>query len=268
MHIAEVKGLRYSGFPHRDRYILEDVSFSLEKGEYLTILGNSHSGRAELVRHLNALLKPDSGCVTVCGFDAAQAQNEKAIREKCAMVFCGAQEHFVCRTVGEETAFALRNYGRDGNISAALEKVGFRGHENTALFTLERLDAVRVSTAAAIAIEPELIIFDNSLSPLGNSDKREMRKRIRKLHEEGMSVILASDNAEDAADAERTIVMHEGRIIADGDRQQVFSDKAIFDTAQLAVPFAVRAYFDLLDAEIRLDRVPLTEDELVDEICR
>ena len=266
MKIAEIQGLTYSVHSRR---VLNDISLSVEKGEYIALLGSAQSGKSELVRCLNALVRPENGSVTVCGIDATEPKNAKALREKCAMVFGGAREHFVCRTVREEAAFALRCFGRATDaVPTALEKVGFRGSEDAALCELTPLDAVRVSIAAAIASEPELVIFDNILTPLGSSDRRELRELIRKLHGDGVSVILTSDNAEDAADAERILVMREGKIISDGNRQEVFSDRTILETAGLAVPFAVRAYFDLLDADVSLNRIPLTEDELVEEVCR
>ena len=266
MKIAEIQGLTYSVHSRR---VLKDVSLSVEQGEFLVLLGSAQSGKSELVRCLNALVRPESGCVTVCGIDATEPKNTNALREKCAMVFGGAREHFVCRTVREETAFALRCFGKAADaVPTALEKVAYRGREDAALCELTPLDAVRVSVAAAIATEPELVIFDNILSPLSASDRRELRGLIRKLHGDGMSVILTSDNAEDAADADRVVVLREGEVLSDGNRQEVFSDKTIFETAGLAVPFAVRAYFDLLDADVSLSRIPLTEDELVEEVCR
>lgn len=272
MNLIEAKSLSYS-YDNSERLALKEVSHTVAPGELVAVLGRNGSGKTTLACHLNVLLPVQKGELTVAGFDARDEQRVWQIRKSCGMVFQNPDNQFVSSYVEEELAFGMRNFGVSEKsiperVSAALAEVGLEGFERRAPQLLSGGQKQRVSIAAVLATDPDIMVFDEATSMLDPQGRREVLDTIRKLHESGKTIIMITHYMEEAVMADRIVLLDGGRKIAEGTPREVLTKPELMTEAGLGLPFPVRVYYDLADAGVKLDRIPLTVDELVEEICR
>lgn len=253
---------------------LRDVSLDVACGEFVAILGHNACGKSTLAKHFNALLPLQEGRLTVAGLDAADEDTVWELRRRVGMVFQCPDNQFVSTIVAEDVAFGLENYAEreDGiaeKVSAALAAVGMAGFERRSTHMLSGGQKQRVALAGVLAMDPELLIFDEATSMLDPQGRREVLDTIRRLHrEERRTIVMITHYVEEALDADRVYLLHHGRLIGQGTPQEILTDPKLLYAAGLAAPAAVRAYYDLAERGIRLPRCPLTNAELVEELCR
>lgn len=267
VEIISADKLCYSYPDNSKQYALNSFSFSIKKGELVAILGGCGSGKTTLAKLMNVLLPLQGGNLRIVGNDIHDTMRVWQIRKSCGTVFQDIDSQIVAPYVEENVAFAARNFGADAaRLSTlthnALEFVGMRGYERRRVQNLSPLYRFLTLLAGVIAAEPDIIVLDNALVTLSPFEKDIARQNILKLNSSGITVLLMTDNADDAAIAERVILLHKGEKLADGAPHSILADRALMQEAGIAMPFAARVYNDLLDAGIHPDICPLTLEEL------
>lgn len=258
--------------PESKNKSLSDVSVAIEKGEFVAVLGKNGSGKTTLARHFNALLPVQGGKLIVAAIDASDKRNVWEIRKNCAMVFQNPDNQFVSSLVEEDVAFAPRNFGVSEDkipkrVKKALDMVGLPGFEKRSPHMLSGGQKQRVAIAGVLSCNPDIIIFDEATSMLDPDGRWEVLRTIKKLHNMGHTVIMISHYIEEAVSADKVILMKDGRIIANDSPRKVLTDISLLYDAGFEPPVAVKVYNDLKKKGIELSKCPLTNEELVDELC-
>lgn len=260
----------FAGSKHRS---IDDVSLTVKKGEFVAILGRNGCGKTTLARHLNALLSVQSGTLTVAGLNAADKNNIWAVRGKCGMVFQNPDNQFVSTLVEEDLAFGPSNFGVDETeiqtrIKNALADVGMSGYEKHSPHLLSGGQKQRIAIAGVLTVEPDIIIFDEVTAMLDPKGREEVLGVIQSLHQKGHTIIMISHYIEEAVNADTVVIMDSGKIIAKGEPKKILTDKELLNCAGLTPPMSVCIYYDLMERGIKLSACPLTNEELVGELCR
>ena len=260
-------------FAGSKRRSLDGVSFTIKQGELVALMGHNGCGKTTLARHLNALLPVQSGELTVAGLDARGSANLWKIRRACGMVFQNPDNQFVSSLVEEDIAFGLRNFGTPEKdipekVRRALESVGMGGYEKRSPQLLSGGQKQRIAIAGVLALDPDILIFDEATSMLDPEGRREVLETINRLHRQGHTILMISHYIEEAVYSDRVLLIHDGRILAQGKPREILTDPERLRQAGLTPPMPVRAYHDLKAAGIVLARCPLTVEELVEELCR
>ena len=252
---------------------LRGLSFHVHRGEYAVILGHNGCGKSTLLRHLNALLPLQSGELTVAGIDASDPAEIWKLRRRVGMVFQNPDNQFVSSIVGEDVAFGLENYQvpRDEipeRVSAALRAVGMEGFEKRAPHTLSGGQKQRAALAGVLALEPKILLFDEVTSMLDPEGRAEVLGAMRRLHEDGKTVVAVTHYIEEAVQADTVWLMHDGKMLAHGSPREMLTQPELLAQTGLEPPVPVRLYYDLLNAGFELPYCPLTNKEFVEELCR
>lgn len=252
---------------------LRGLSFHVHRGECAVILGHNGCGKSTLLRHLNALLPLQSGELTVAGIDASDPAEIWKLRRRVGMVFQNPDNQFVSSIVGEDVAFGLENYQvpRDEipeRVSAALRAVGMEGFEKRAPHTLSGGQKQRAALAGVLALEPEILLFDEVTSMLDPEGRAEVLGAMRRLHEDGKTVVAVTHYIEEAVQADTVWLMHDGKMLAHGSPREMLTQPELLAQTGLEPPVPVRLYYDLLNAGFELPYCPLTNKEFAEELCR
>ena len=237
-----------SGGPY-ETHALDDVSLTIEDGEFVGLIGHTGSGKSTLVQHLNGLLLPSSGKITVDGLDIAdKATDRRAIRRKVGLVFQYPENQLFEETVEKDIAFGPKNLGLDDaeidrRVRDAMRRVALdydRLHERS-VFELSGGQMRRVAIAGVLAMEPQVLVLDEPCAGLDPRGREEILGLIKRLHEEaGTTIVMVSHSMDDVASlAERVIVMNHGKVAMDGAPRDVFSRGAQLRAIGLDVPQAV-----------------------------
>ena len=255
------------------RRSLDDVSFTVKQGELVALLGHNGCGKSTLARHLNALIPLQSGTLRVAGLDAACKAQVWDIRRHCGMVFQNPDNQFVSSIVEEDLAFGLLNYDVPEEeitpcIREALRLVGMEGFEKRSTHMLSGGQKQRIAIAGVLALNPDILIFDEATSMLDPDGREEVLSTIRRLHrEEGKTIIMISHYIEESIFADKVIFIHDGQILAQGTPREMLTDLDLLQRTGLTPPVAVQAYYDLKQQGVTLPFCPLSCQELVEGLC-
>ena len=253
--------------------VLKDISFGIEEGEFIAVLGANGCGKSTLVRLLNGILPLQKGTLRVWNLDPGEEACLWELRRLCGMVFQNPDNQFVSSIVEEDVAFGLRNYDTPeeeipGRVSRALSLVGMQGYERHSPHMLSGGQKQRVAAAGVLVMEPEILVFDEATSMLDPLGRREVLACLQQIHEMGKTVLMITHYVEETLAADRIFLMQKGQLRKSGSPREILTDRELLAQAGLLPPAAVRLYYDLLDSGIILERCPLTEGELVEELCR
>lgn len=246
---------------------LENVSAKIEKGDFVVILGRNGSGKSTFSRLLNALLVPKKGIVLVAGKDTSNEDNVWDIRSTAGMVFQNPDNQIIATTVEEDVAFGPENLGVEPSeirkrVDEALETVGISQYKRNAPHLLSGGQKQRVAIAGILAMKPECIILDEATSMLDPVGRREVIKVLRELNrEENITIIHITHHMDEAAIANRLIIIDHGEIVLDGTPQEVFSNVDKVKQLGLDVPQVTELMYDLKKQGVNIDKLPLTVDE-------
>lgn len=251
---------------------LDELSLTAEQGEFLAILGHNGCGKTTLARHINALLELQSGELTVASLDAKNRANVWRIREKVGMVFQNPDNQFVSSIIEEDLAFGPRNFGvPEDEIPArtqmALAAVGMSGFEKRSPHLLSGGQKQRIAIAGVLAVDPDIMIFDEVTAMLDPEGRRDVLNTITRLHEGGKTILMISHYIEEAVNADRVALVHDGKLLAVGTPREMLTDPELLRRTGLTPPLPVRLYYDLKARGRELPFCPLTERELVDALC-
>ena len=256
-----------------DRPAVDGVCLDVRQGEFLAVLGRNGSGKSTLARLLNALLLPTSGTVEVDGLVATE-DNPYPVREVCGMVFQNPDNQIVATVVEEDCAFGLENRGVPSEeirrrVEEALTEVGMRERALSSPSMLSGGQKQRVAIAGVLAMRPKIIVFDEStamLDPIGRRDVFRLARRINQ--EEGITVIWITHFMEEAVQADRVVVMEDGKVELIGEPRQVFSNVDQVLMYGLDVPEMMKLAAKLREAGVNVPKDVLTVEEMAVELCR
>lgn len=272
MPFLEFKNVDYSYPSGDDGYIqaLRSVSFSVERGQFVALVGCNGSGKSTLARLCNGLILPDAGTVTVDGDDTADKSKLYGIRKKIGVVFQNPDNQMVTTIVEDDVAFGPENLGlppqeiRD-RVDFALKSVGMTEYATSGPFRLSGGQKQRVAIAGVLAIKPELMILDEATGMLDPTGRKEVLDVVKRLNrEENMAVIMITHFMEEAALADRIIILDKGEVAADGGRE-LFADGALFDRVGLELPVTLRVARELKARGMDVG-LPMSTAELVSAV--
>ena len=253
---------------------LEDVSLSIEKGSFVVVLGHNGSGKSTLAKHMNAVLLPSGGTVYVEGMDTKDEALLLEIRRRVGMVFQNPDNQIVANVVEEDVAFAPENLGVPSEeirqrVDDALAAVGMSEFTRHAPHLLSGGQKQRVAIAGVIAMAPECIVLDEATAMLDPSGRREVLSAIRALNRErGITVVLITHHMDEAMDADRLIVMNDGRLVMDGTPAEVFTQVDALRAMGLAAPDTVELLYGLRQHGMDVPLTALTVDDCAAAICK
>ena len=248
--VIKIENLHYT-YPGDEFESLKGVSFEIERGSFVAILGHNGSGKSTLAKHLNAILLPSEGSVKINGIDTCDEDNLLTIRSTVGMVFQNPDNQIVANVVEDDVAFAPENLGvpsaeiceRVDNALKAVDMYEFRLH---APHLLSGGQKQRVAIAGIIAMQPEVIVLDEPTAMLDPKGRREVIDTVTKLcREKGITVVLITHHMSECINADRVAVMSNGEIVADGTPQAVFSQVELMHSEGLAVPATTEIMWQL-----------------------
>ncbi|MBR4530667.1 MAG: energy-coupling factor transporter ATPase [Lachnospiraceae bacterium] len=258
----------------RDTAALSSVSFDIERGEFIAILGHNGSGKSTLAKHLNGLLTPGEGAVLIEGMDTRDGEQIWNIRRIAGMVFQNPDNQIIGQIVEEDVAFGPENLGVPPQeiaerVQEALARVGMTEKRRFSPNKLSGGQKQRVSIAGVLAMRPKILILDEPTAMLDPEGRREVLEAVHSLNRrERITVILITHDMEEAVDADRIYVMDGGRIALTGTPREVFAQAEQLAAIGLTVPMAVAVAGLLRQEGLAVEGTPLTQEELVEAICR
>lgn len=273
MSLITLENIMYRYNNDQENNILDDVSFTIEKGEWVTIIGANGSGKSTLVKTLNGLNVPQNGNVIIDGL-ALNEENIWAIRQKVGMVFQNPDNQFVGSTVADDVAFGLENIGmpRDEmivKIDQALEQVGmqkFKMHEPARLSGGQKQ---RVAIAGILALAPDIIVLDEATSMLDPKGRAEVLATVQAIKEQNnLTVISITHDLNEAAQADRIFVMEKGQIKYENKPEEIFKLGDHLVELGLNVPFVEQLKTALITRGLELPDEYMTEERLVEYLWK
>ena len=253
---------------------LEDVSLSIEKGSFVVVLGHNGSGKSTLAKHMNAVLLPSGGAVYVEGMDTRDEALLLEIRRRVGMVFQNPDNQIVANVVEEDVAFAPENLGVPSEeirrrVDDALAAVGMSEFTRHAPHLLSGGQKQRVAIAGVIAMAPECIVLDEATAMLDPAGRREVLSAIHALNQErNITVVLITHHMDEAMDADRLIVMNDGKLVMNGTPAEVFTQVDALRAMGLAAPDTVELLYGLRQSGMDVPLDALTVDACADAICK
>ena len=247
--------------------VLDEVTLSIEDGTFVAVLGHNGSGKSTLAKHMNAILLPSGGKVYVSGMDTADEDLLLNIRRQVGMVFQNPDNQIVASVVEEDVAFGPENLGVPSEeirhrVDKALRAVGMTEYARHAPHLLSGGQKQRVAIAGVLAMRPRCIVLDEPTAMLDPVGRREVLSTIRTLNrEKGLTVVLITHHMDEAAQADRLVVMNDGRIVADGAPVDVFRDVDGLRALGLEAPETVTLLHELRNAGVDVPLDALSVDD-------
>ena len=269
---------QYVGEEDGGHPVLHDVSLSIDRGEFVAVLGHNGSGKSTLAKLLNLILTPSSGTIYLDGkniTDEDLSEEEvMAIRRKMGMVFQNPDNQLVATIVEDDVAFGPENLGIPSDeirqrVNRALKDVGVYEYATHEPHRLSGGQKQRVAIAGILAMHPECVIFDEStamLDPVGRKEVMDAILRLRK--EKGMTVLMITHYMEEAALADRIVVLNEGKLLLDGTPEEVFEQEDVLQSCGLAVPQCTELVHRLREKGIELNGSCVSPEQCVEMIAQ
>lgn len=256
------------------KQILKNVSLDIKEGEFLAVLGHNGSGKSTIAKHMNAILIPQKGKVYAEGIDTSDESRLFDIRQHVGMVFQNPDNQIVATIVEEDVAFALENMGVDPvemreRVDDALKSVGMYEYRNHSPHQLSGGQKQRVAIAGIIAMRPDCIVLDEPTAMLDPVGRKEVLKTIRRLNKDyGITIVLITHYMEEAAQADRVVVMDDGKIIMDDIPSNVFSQVDTMKKIGLDVPQVTELMYQLRKKDFDTDTHIINENDCVDALLK
>ena len=272
--ILETKDLRfrYDEEEGPSPVVLDGVDLQIEEGTFVAVLGHNGSGKSTLAKHMNAILLPTGGKVYVDGMDTADEEKLMDIRRTVGMVFQNPDNQIVANVVEEDVAFAPENLGVPPEeirrrVDDALKAVGMYEYREHAPHLLSGGQKQRVAIAGVIAMQPRCIVLDEPTAMLDPIGRAEVLKTIKELNRtSGVTVVLITHHMDEAAQADRLVVMSKGKVIADGAPRQVFQRVEELKEVGLTVPETTELLWELRKAGLDVSLDALSDEECAQEL--
>lgn len=272
MEIISAENLHFT-YPGDDEEALHGLNFEISKGQFVAILGRNGSGKSTLAKMFNGILLPSEGKVTVCGMDTSAEENILLIRRQVGMVFQNPDNQIVAGVVEDDVAFAPENLGVPPEeirerVDRALKLVNMYEYREHAPHLLSGGQKQRVAIAGVLAMEPDVIVLDEPTAMLDPQGRQEVVGTVTRLcREQGITVILITHHMAECVDADRLMIMDEGRITADGSPAEVFSRVELLKKEGLTVPASTYVVHKLNAAGFSLPLSALTPEACAQAIA-
>ena len=269
-NIIEVKNLKYKYDSESENYTLNDVSFQVKKGEWLSIVGHNGSGKSTTVRLIDGLLEAESGDIIISG-DKLTAENVWEKRRQIGMVFQNPDNQFVGATGEDDVAFGLENQGLDYDLMVervhqALELVGMQDFKEREPARLSGGQKQRVAVAGVVALRPDIIILDEATSMLDPEGRLDLIQTVKKIKDKNeLTVISITHDLDEIALSDRVLVMKEGQVESTATPRELFSREDLEELG-LDQPFVNQVKAALCQSGLPLPDSYLTEKELQDQL--
>ena len=269
-NIIEVRNLKYKYDSESENYTLNDVSFQVKKGEWLSIVGHNGSGKSTTVRLIDGLLEAESGDIIISG-DKLTAENVWEKRRQIGMVFQNPDNQFVGATVEDDVAFGLENQGLDYDlmverVQQALELVGMQDFKEREPARLSGGQKQRVAVAGVVALRPDIIILDEATSMLDPEGRLDLIQIVKKIKDSNqLTVISITHDLDEIALSDRVLVMKEGQVESTATPRELFSREDLEELG-LDQPFVNQVKAALRQSGFSLPGSYLTEKELQDQL--
>lgn len=231
--------------------VFQDMNLTVEEGTFLAILGTNGCGKSTLAKHFNSILLPTGGKVWVCGIDTSNTERIMSVRRNIGMVFQNPDNQIVANVVEEDVAFGPENLGIASpeirnRVDRALKQVGMYEYRAHAPHLLSGGQKQRIAIAGVIAMQPKCIVLDEPTAMLDPRGRREVIETIGQLNKEkGITVVLITHHMDEAAKADRVVVLDKGVVAADGAPQEVFAQVELLHKIGLAAPDSVELCWEL-----------------------
>ena len=230
--------------------VFDGISLSIEEGSFVAVLGHNGCGKSTLAKQCNAVLLPSGGSVTVYGMDTRMEALLYEIRRTVGMVFQNPDNQIVANVVEEDVAFAPENLGVPpqeirSRVEEALRVVGMEDYRRHAPHLLSGGQKQRIAIAGVIAMRPKCIVLDEPTAMLDPQGRRDVMATIKRLNAEGITIVLITHHMSEAAEAQRVVVMAEGKIVADSKPGEVFSQVELLRGVGLGVPDTTALLYEL-----------------------
>lgn len=272
MQILKVENVSYSY--DKVNMAVNNVSFSINEGEYVAIIGHNGSGKSTIAKLLNALLKPDQGTVTVDGLLSSDKKSLFDIRKTVGVVFQNPDNQLVASIVEDDVAFGPENLGvpREeikGRIDFALSAVGMQEFRHSSPTRLSGGQKQRIAIAGVLALKPKILVLDESTAMLDPKGRKEVLEVVDKLRkEQGVTVLSITHYMEEVVDCDRVLVMDKGSLVMQGTPEQIFNREDELVGLGLELPPAKRIADELIRRGVPLPDGILTEKRLGEELCK
>ncbi len=252
---------------------LNDINLVIPDGSFIAVVGHNGSGKSTLAKHINGLLTPSEGTVTVNGMTTSEEENLLSIRQNVGIVFQNPDNQIVTTIIEEDVAFGPENMGIPPEeirirVDEALATVGMQEYARREIHKLSGGQKQRIAIAGMLALKPRILVMDEATAMLDPKGRSDGLKTLRELHAQGLTIIMVTQYMEEVTDCDRVVVMNHGQIVKDDTPANVFADPALLHSCSLTVPEAIR-----LSTKIRSLGVPLSEntmntEQLAEELCR
>ena len=231
--------------------VFEDMNLTIQEGSFVAILGTNGCGKSTLAKHFNSILLPSGGKVYVCGIDTSNEERIMTVRRNVGMVFQNPDNQIVANVVEEDVAFGPENLGVASpeirnRVDRAMKQVGMYEYREHAPHLLSGGQKQRIAIAGVIAMEPKCIVLDEPTAMLDPRGRREVMETIGRLNrEKGITVVLITHHMDEAAQCQRVVVLHKGKVVTDGSPREVFSQVELLHDIGLAAPESVELCWEL-----------------------
>lgn len=254
--------------------VLNDINIEIEDGAFVAVLGHNGSGKSTFAKHLNAILLPTGGKAYVFGTDTSDENMLDEIRRHVGMVFQNPDNQIVATVVEEDVAFGPENLGVEPSeikrrVDEALSLVGMSEFSHAAPHNLSGGQKQRIAIAGIIAMQPSCIVLDEPTAMLDPSGRREVMDTVKRLNrEKGIGIVLITHYMDEAAEAERVIVIDSGSVVLDGSPQEVFVQYDKLRSLRLDVPQVTELMHKLKAAGLPVNEKIISEDDCIDELLK
>ena len=272
-NIIEIKGLHFSyesdDEEKKSVEVLKGIDLDIKQGEFVAVLGHNGCGKSTLAKHLNAILLPTEGTVTVDGIDTKDETRLFDLRQRAGMVFQNPDNQIVSSVVEEDVAFALENLGvpyeeMRRRVDESLKAVGMYDYRLHSPSQLSGGQKQRVAIAGIIAMQPKCIILDEPTAMLDPQGRREVLATIHRMNrEQGITIVLITHYMDEAADCDRVVVMDKGQVVLDNVPEKVFSQVEKLKAIGLDVPQVTELVWELRKAGCDISLEIITEKDCV-----
>lgn len=270
--LIEIQNVSYA-YEDAAAKALNNVSLTINDGEFVAVVGHNGSGKSTLAKHLNALLLPTEGKVLVDGMDTADEADTLSIRQRVGMVFQNPDNQLVTTIVEEDVAFGPENIGVPGNeirtrVDRALAAVGMEKYAHSAPNMLSGGQKQRIAIAGMLAMQPKVLVLDEATAMLDPKGRRDIIDLVTKLHKEnGITVVMITQYMEEVIGADRVAVMSGGELILEGTPKEVFSQDELLHKHRLDVPVMQQLANRLNAHGANLPKSILSVEEMAQAIC-
>lgn len=272
MKVIEFKNVTFS-YGNNNKNVIKNVNLTINKGEFVCILGENGSGKSTLSKLINGLLLPESGQVIVNGLLTSEKSNLFEIRKRVGMVFQNPDNQMVATIVEDDIAFAPENIGLSSSeigkrIDFALNATDMQNFRFSQGHRLSGGQKQRIAIAGVLALKPDVLILDESTAMLDPKGRKEVMDVVKKLNDDGMTVICITHYMEEALNADKIFVMQDGEIVKRGTVEDIFNTSLNVERYGLTLPRAIYIANKLRENGLPIKENILTEQDLTEELCK